>query len=135
MSGQNELGLNQREQHDRDDYRRNVGKNLAQPAFDKMQWHECGDGGQHAESHRDRDLASATDCCFDTAAVPTHVRIDVLTRHDGVVDEDAEHDNEPEGAHHVQADAKVMQDDERAEKADRNAEEYPDTDGRPQEQR
>ena len=66
-------------------------EDLAHHARHEHQRHERGDRRQHGEDHRHRDLLRALYGAAQSLTVPFLVRVDVLPHHDGVVDDDPEH--------------------------------------------
>ena len=79
-----------------------------------------------ANVHRPRDLVRPLDGPAHPVAVLLLVPVDVLAHDDGVVDHDAEHQDEAEQRQHVDGDVEAQQQREGVEERDRDAEAHPE---------
>jgi hypothetical protein len=106
--------------HGRDRYRRRqheaeLGEQLANLPFEEGDRHEHRDQGERGRDHGERHLARAEDAGEQRALAALDPALDVLEHDDGVVDDDADRQDEGEQGQHVDGEAERVDADERAD--------------------
>ena len=128
VCGQNPLGLDQRE-HQAENHHPAAGpRESTEYTVDKQGWRKGHYGGQHPEGRWRGDFVDTLHDTLDIVAVFFLLSVGALAHDNGVVDHDAQYDNESEDTDHVQAGVDVGRVDHGhcAEEADRNAQHHPE---------
>jgi len=102
MRRQNREGLNQRDRQGAGHHHGQDPHEITHPPLDEQQGHERGDGGQYGNNHRPGDLLSALDRGELRLLAPLDAGVDVLTHHNGVIDDQAQNHDQPEHADQVE---------------------------------
>jgi hypothetical protein len=132
MSGQDQQSLGEREGEAGDHhYAERVG-DLAHRGGQREARRDEEHGGEHGDHDRHRDLERARDRSVDRISPPRLMPRRVLSHDDGVVDDQAERDDEGEHRHHVDRHTQKRERHERPEECDRDAHRHPE--GEPQAQ-
>ena len=125
--GQDPGGVDEREGEHRDDDAGEGAHEVAPDPGEAQQRPEGGHGGQDPEGGREEHLPHSLDGRrLDARLREGDVALHVLSHHDGVVDHDAEGQDEPEQAEHVHGDPEPGHHQERAEEGHRKSGGGPD---------
>ncbi len=127
---QDEQRLEQGDQQHDDDHDRKRPPELAGRTGNEHHRQKGDHRGQDREGDRQRDVACALDCRLQARVAALPVLVDVLADHDGVVDDDAEHDEKREHRDHVDADADERQEQQTADEGNGHPDHDPE--GEPQ---
>jgi len=133
--GQDEQHLHQREQQHNDDDRRNVPQEFPDRAADEEQRREGRDGREDRENDRNAHALRPPDGGLQRVPLVLLLGVDVLPHYDGVVDDDADGENEAEEGEQVDGHVQVLHDDERARERQEDADGGPERQPGRQEER
>ena len=112
----------------------NDSHELSHHALDRDQGRESGDRRQDTEDHGHRYFLRALDRALQPLLMPLLVGIDVLAHDDGVVDDDAEHQDEGEQGHQVNRHIVSGHEPDRTKERDRDPHAHPKGDSEPKEE-
>ena len=127
MDGKDEQRFDPRHQEHRNHHDRNYPEDLAHESRHEIERDERHDVGNDAETDGDGDVLGTADRGLDERHTPLSVFVDVFARDDGVVDNDAERDDEGEHGHHVDRHVHPRQEQQRAEKGCWNPHRHPES--------
>ncbi len=126
VRGQDNQRFDPRNQEDRDDDRRDHAEDLADNARHERHRRERDDVGENRERDRHGDVAPAQNGGSREAHPALAILVDVLARHDRVIDDDTQRDDEREHRNHVDRDVPQRQQQNRTEERDRNPHHHPE---------
>ena len=121
VSGQDELRLDDAEYQADDDDVADHREETGHATGGEYQWQKRRHRGQHAKDDGNGNFPGPVDGGLYGRLTHLFVGVDAFADDDGVVDENAEHQNERHDGHRGYGDVGVRKDGQRTEQRDRNA--------------
>ncbi len=126
MGRQDQLRLNQGEGQATHHYRGYHAKNLAEGARAKEQGYKGGDGGQDSKDNGKRDLLGTDHGALQQVTPLLLHRVDILANHNGVVDEDTQHQDKAKQRNGIDGQAKYITGEDGTKKSHRHTYAHPE---------
>ena len=121
VGGKDEKGLQQGQRQNDHHYHGERAPEFPGLTRDKKQWDEGHDIGQNAEGHGAGNLAGSHDGRGHPVAVFPTCLVDIFANHNGIIDNDAKHHEEPKQGNHVDAHSEHRQEQDSADEGDDHA--------------
>ena len=131
MGGQHEQAFDQRERHTTDDRTRDDAEHDADRAHGEEQWHERHHGRQHTERDRDQHALNTLDGTRKLPDAAAMGDVDALADHHGIVDQQAERQDESHDRGGIHRVAEHVDEEDGAHERDGNADGHPERQMRP----